>query len=100
MRFDTPIYFQRVKPGEYDDATGNYGEDTVEEVRVYANVVETGVETLQLIYGELKQGTYKVCLQNRYEKSFDRIRIGSKTYHADFIRSPRIKQIFVVSEVQ
>lgn len=100
MRFDTPIYFQVIKQGIYDTATGNYGEDTVAEEKVYANVVETGVETLKLVYGELKQGTYQVCLQNRYIKPFDRIRIGNKTYRVDFSRSPRIKQTFVVSEVQ
>ena len=31
MRYDTPIYFQKLTPGEYDPATGNYGEDTISE---------------------------------------------------------------------
>ena len=28
MRYDTPIYFQKVTQGEYDPTTGDYGEDT------------------------------------------------------------------------
>ena len=31
MRYDTPIYFQKLTPGEYDPTTGNYGEDMISE---------------------------------------------------------------------
>lgn len=31
MRYDTPIYFQKLTPGEYDPTTGNYGEDAISE---------------------------------------------------------------------
>lgn len=54
MRYDTPIYFQRVTAGTYDPETGDYGSDTVTEAARYAAVMDTRTETMQLVYGELK----------------------------------------------
>ena len=42
MRYDTPVYFQKITSGEYDPKTGNYGEDTVEETQRYASIMDTG----------------------------------------------------------
>ena len=100
MRYDTPIYFQTVKEGEYDPNTGNYAEDTVTEDKVFASVTDSRAETLNLVYGEIKQGCFTVRLQNIYRKPFDRIRIGEKFYRVDFSRKLRLKHIFVISEVQ
>lgn len=100
MRFDTPVYFCSTKKGEYDPDTGNYKPDTVEETQCWASVTETRVDTLNLIYGEIKQGCYTVRLQNTYRKPVYRIRIGDKFYKVDFRRRLRTKDIFVVSEVQ
>jgi hypothetical protein len=49
MRFDTPVYFQECKKGEYDPKTGNYAPDTVTETACWAEVTESRVETLNLI---------------------------------------------------
>lgn len=100
MRFDTPVYFQTIKAGEYDAPTGNYGEDIVTEEMRYASVTETGIETLNIIYGEIKQGVKTVRLQNFYERPFDRLRIGNKVYRVDRARPLRLKYTLVVSEVQ
>ena len=100
MRCDTPVYFQAVKKGEYDPDTGNYAEDTVTEDKVFASVTNSTTETLNLVYGSIKQGSYTVRLQNIYKKPFDRIRIGEKTYKVDFSRELKLKHTFVVSEVQ
>lgn len=100
MRFDTLVFFQSCKKGDYDPDTGNYKPDTVEETPCWASVSETRVDTLNLIYGEIKQGCYTVRLQNTYRKPFSRIRIGEKLYKVDYSRKMRTKQIFVVSEVQ
>lgn len=97
MRYDTPVYFQRIMPGEYDPSTGDHQNDTITEVKKYASVSDSGVETLNLIYGELKQGVKTIRLQRPYAEAFDRIRIGRKTYRVDF---SRWKRNFVVSEVQ
>ena len=95
MRFETPIYFQRVTPGEYDKTTGDYAPDTVTEVKCYASVTNSGTETLQL-----KQGSLTVRLQNHYTEPFESIRIGKTQYRVDLARKLRTKHVFVISEVQ
>lgn len=99
MRYDTPIFFQRVIPGKYEE-NGNYGEDTITEAKRYASVSNSGIETLKLVYGEIKQGSLTIRLQQPYKEPFDRIRIGDKIYKVDAIKPLRVKQSFVVSEVQ
>lgn len=100
MRFDTPIYFQKITKGTYDASTGNYGDDIVEETLRYADVTDTGTQSLMLIYGEIKQGSLTVRLQNHYDEPFDRLRIGNVIYKIDSSRKLRMKHVFVVSEVQ
>lgn len=97
MRFDMPIFFQSVIQGEYDPGSGNYGPDKIVETKKYASVTDSGTETMKLIYGELKQGSKIVRLQNSYEAPFDRIQIGRRIYRVDF---SRMSKRFVVSEVQ
>ena len=99
MRYNTPIFFQSITPGEYDTETGNYGNDILTETKRYADVTSASVETLHLVYGEIRKGSYTVRLQNRYNMPFDSIRIGNKKYHVDYSRPLKVKQVFVVSEV-
>ena len=98
MRFDTPIYFQFIKCGAYNDKTGNYEEDELVEDKVYASISSSDIATLQAIYSEIKQGSFVVKLQRPYTKAFDNIRIGEKIYKADHIKSKH--RVFVVSEVK
>ena len=100
MRYDTLIYFQRITPGEYNPNTGNYADDAVEETPRYASVMNTGEDTLRLVYDGPKQGSLTIQLQNHYPEPFDRIRVGEKVYSVDFSRLLRTKHTFVVSEVQ
>ena len=100
MRFDTPIYFQRKVKGAYDANTGNYGPATTEEDVRYASITNTGTDTLNIVYGELKQGSLTIILQMPYTEPFERIRIGDKNYRVDRERRLRTKHTFVVSEVQ
>ena len=100
MRYDTRVYFQRVTPGAYDADTGDYADDTIVETLRYASVMDTGRETLRLVYGEIRQGRLSIQIQGHYAEAFDRIRVGDKVYSVDDSRSLRTKQTFVVSEVQ
>ena len=102
MRYDTPIYFQRITPGEYNAGTGDYGDDTVEEALRYASVMDTRTETMCLEYGEIREGSLTIQLQNPYTEPFDRIRIGDNVYSVDARRRSKVsrKQVFIVSEVQ
>lgn len=99
MRYDTPIYFQRITAGEYDAETGNYAEDIVSETPRFASVMDTRTETMRLVYGAIRQGSMTVHIQNRYSHPFDRIRIGEKRYAVDYRRRLRTKETFVLSEV-
>lgn len=100
MRYDTPVFFQCTIPGEYNPDTGNYDAPIVTEDMKLASVTGSGIETVHLIYGEIKQDSLTVRLQNHYDKPFDHIRIGNKVYSVDFSRRLRTKHNFVVSEVQ
>lgn len=102
MRYDTPIYFQKITQGKYDKDTGNYGPDTPVEVKKYASVTDSGTETFNIVYGKLKQGSLIVRLQNSYAERFDSIRIGedngAKIYKVDAEKLKR--RVFIVSEAQ
>lgn len=100
MRYDTPVYFQKIASGEYDPKTGNYGDDTVEETLRYASIMDTGTVMLKLVYDGPKQGSLTIQIQNHYTEPFDRIRVGEKVYSVDYFRELRTKHVFVVSEVQ
>jgi hypothetical protein len=97
MRYDTPIFFQSIEPGKYNADTGDYEGDKTVEIKRFASVTDSGVETLKLIYGGIKQGSKVLRLQTPYSAKFESIRIGSKVYNVDFSRNHKI---FVVSEVQ
>ena len=100
MRYDTPVYFQRLGGGAYDPDSGDYVDNPVSETEVYASVMDTRTETMRLVYGEIRQGSKTIHLQNHYTEPFDQIRIGSTLYTADYRRNLRVKQGFVLSEVQ
>lgn len=97
MRYDTPVFFQKVDAGAYNPKTGNYSADLVEEVKLYASVTDTTTAQLTLVYGGIKQGSRVIRLQRGYKEPFDRIRIGDKLYKVDFAR---YLKTFIVSEVQ
>ena len=86
MRYDTPVYFQEITPGEYKPRNGDYREDTIQETKRLASVMNTGEETLKLLYGSIKQGSLTIQLQNHYNAPFSRIRIGETIYQADVSR--------------
>ena len=100
MRYDTPIYFQRITPGEYEADIGNYADNIVEETQRYASIMDTGAVMLKLVYDGPKQGSLTIQIQNHYTEPFDRIRVDNKLYAVDFSRKLRVKHTFVVSEVQ
>ena len=100
MRYDTPIYFQKITQGKYEPTAGDYGEDTVQETCVMASVMDTRTETMQVVYGSIKQGSKTIHVQNHYDKSYDSIRIDNKIYQVDYSRTLRNKHSFIVHEAQ
>ena len=100
MRYDTPIYFQKIEQGKYNTETGDYGEPTINETEVYASIMDTRSEMMRLVYNGPMQGNLTIQLQTHYTDPFDRIRVGTRIYNVDYTRRLRVKQTFVVSEVQ
>lgn len=100
MRFDTVVYFQQRTPGGYNAKTGNYEPCEIYEFKEYADVSNTSERTLNLVYGEIREGSLTVRVLRPVTTPFDRLRIGDKIYRVDSMRKLRTKQIFVISEVQ
>lgn len=100
MRYDTPINFRKNGAKVYVPATGNYEVAKPTDTKVYASVMDTRTETLRLVYGEIRQGSLTIQLQQPYTAAFDSIVVNSKVYSVDYSRRLREKQTFVVSEVQ
>lgn len=99
MRYDKPIYFQRMVQGSYNEQTGNYDDDSIVEDMVMASVMDTQTQTMMQVYGQIRQGSLTCHIQNIYDKPFGFIRIGTKKYKADYSRRLRTKESFVLSEV-
>ena len=100
MRYDKPIYFQRFVQGSYNENTGNYEDDSIEEEMAMASIMDTKTQTMMQVYGQIKQGSLTCHIQNIYVKPFDHIRIGAKKYKVDYSRRLRTKESFILSEVQ
>ena len=100
MRYDEEVYFQKVTSGAYNYESGNYDADTVTEFERAASVSNTTVETMRLVYGEIRQGSKTIQLQNLVIEPFDRVRIGEKIYTVDHRKQHRLKETIVLSEVQ
>lgn len=100
MRYDKLIQFVTTSGQTYDETTGDYTDGTPVKFPVMASVMDTNTETLRLVYGEIRQGSYTIQLQNHYPGTFDYIEYDGKKYSIDFRRHLRHKDTFIVSEVQ
>lgn len=98
MRYDTPIYFQTITPGEYDPATGDYGDPTAKETMKLASVMDTQTDTMMQVFGEIRQDSKTAHIQTHYAEPFDAIRIGDKVYQVAHRRTLRFKDTFILKE--
>ncbi len=99
MRYDKTVYFCS-ESKTYDTETGDYVKGGTARDPKSASVMDTRTETLRLVYGEIRQDSYTIQLQNHYTNSFDYIEYDGKKYSVDFRRRLRNKETFIVSEVQ
>ena len=100
MRYDTPVYFQKIESGAYNSETGDYGDPTIIETLKMGSVQDTRAEMLTFVYGKIRQGSVTLQLQTHYTGDYDHIRIGNTIYNVDYGRNLRVKQTYVLSEVQ
>lgn len=110
MRCDTEISF--VTDGERvldtdptSEGYGGYVDGGETAVAMMADVTDTQTQTQQLLYGELREGSKTVRLNQQYRDSFDHIRITdrdtgeSALYDVDASRHLRHRSTFVCHEV-
>lgn len=100
MRFDTVVSFIKEQPGAYNVLTGDYEDGTPSEENRLANVTDASEQTMQLVYGKLKQGALVIRLQGQDPEPFDYVMIGEKRYRVDSHRRLRRLCTFTMSEVQ
>lgn len=100
MRFDKEIYMQSAPKRIYDETSGDYIEEKGQENKLYADVTDAKSETINIIYGQIKQGVLVIRLQNHYTGPYEFIRIGSKRYKVDYERKLSRMHVLIVSEVQ
>lgn len=98
MRFDTPVYFLTETEGTYDASTGDYDDPVTTEQEVYADITNTGTQTLNLMYGNIKESSLTVRTREFF--SGQRMRIGGKIYRVDSRRKLKDLTTYIVSEVQ
>jgi hypothetical protein len=100
MRYDKQITFVKLGDKTYDASTGDYIFAGPTKTVVPAAVLDTRAETLTLVYGKLVEGSLTIQIQNAFLDAFDFIEYNGKKYRVDFMRKLRVKETFVVSEVQ
>lgn len=99
MRYDKVVYFCS-ESKTYDTETGDYVKGGTIRDPKNASVMDTQADTLKLIYGDIRQGSFTIQLQNHYTDSFDYIEYDGRKYSVDYRRKLRMKETFIVSEVQ
>lgn len=100
MRYDRQIYFVADGKSAYNAATGDYDSPEPTKTPRMASIMDTKEQTMQLVYGGLKQGSLTIHIQNHYDMPFDWIEVAGKRYRVDASRRLRVKHVFIVSEVQ
>ena len=102
MRYDTTVIFRHTVPGAYDPETGNYAADSYIDCPRYASVMDTSEETMRLLFGEIREGTYTVQLQTPLDMAGepDRVIIGGHPYSIERRRRLRQKETYIVTRIQ
>lgn len=100
MRYDEKVLILTRIEGSYDEKTGNYAEDTYEEKEVFGAVSNTTDSMMQIVYGQLNQGSITIHLQNHYKKPFDLVEVRGKRYKVDNRTLYKVKEMMVLSEVK
>lgn len=91
------MYIRTLVPGKYNESTGNYDDDKVSEYMVMASVMGLKDETVQLLFGKLRDDCL-VAHTQRY-LVFNRVRIGAETYEVIKRRKLRRKGAYYLQEV-
>lgn len=96
MRYDTKAVFQLVEDAY--DSNGDYTESVAEEHIEYCSVASTDIQTMHLVYGEIRQGSITMHLQNHIGYTFNRVVIDGTAYTVDQKLPLRVKTAYILSE--
>lgn len=97
MRYDTKVIFQLVEDTYL--ANGDYSETVLEQHTEYASIQNTDAQTMHLVYGEIRQGSITLSLQNYVGYPFNRVLVNGKPYTVDQSINLRVKKAYILSEI-
>lgn len=97
MRYDTKVIFQLVE--DTYDSNGDYSEKVLEQHTEYASIQNTDAQTMHLVYGEIRQGSITLSLQNYVGYTFNKVLVNGKPYTVDQSINLRVKKAYVLSEL-
>lgn len=98
MRYDTKALFQLVED-DYN-SIGDYDETVKEQHTEYCAIQETDIQTMHIVYGEIRQGSITISLQNYIGYAFNRIVINGVPYVVDQAYTLRTKKVYIASQWQ
>ena len=81
MRYDKVIYLISKGTEVYNELTGNY--DTVGEVSAYekhAHVSDSGTQSMNMLYGKIREGAKIFRLKGSVDVDFDYLRYDNELY--------------------
>lgn len=96
MRYDTKVMFQQVENTYLSN--GDYAETVAEEHIEYASIQNTDIQTMHLVYGEIRQGSVTLSLQNYVGYTFNRVVINGVKYTVDQAIDLRVKKAYILSQ--
>lgn len=100
MRYDQILSFIKTFPGEYDEATGNYGDDTTTTEKLLASVSSLSLEQQITYLGEHKKGALIAHTKSRPSFVPDHVEFKGNKYKSLKSRNLRGgKTVFVLGEV-
>ena len=100
MRLETPIDFLTLVPGQYNEETGNYDNDTYKHDVKRAQVYDASAVTKRHEYGEYRQGDLVVSILGHLGYTPDSAVVNGIRYSIEDTRLLRRIQTFHLSQIQ
>ncbi|WP_020007405.1 hypothetical protein [Salinicoccus albus] len=99
MRTADKVTFVVIGKEKYNPDTGNYETSDDQYIDKYANVTDTGLQRMNVLYAGIRQRSKTVRLNEVMDGPFDHIIINGDKYQSDLRRIYRHKTVFEVSGV-
>lgn len=100
MRHDRVIKLIKLPEEVYDDTTGDYTVGPGVEVEKLAHISDTGTQSMNLLYGKIREGAKTFRLKGELVAPFDYIQFGNDIYDVTMRRDVRDSVILHVVKRQ